>query len=78
MTVELMINGPVTVEYTFHPLIKGRREKSTGAPLEPDESAHVEITDILYAGSSIIDIVDSMYVELMEDQLYTRLAEQER
>ena len=49
----------VTVTYTYYPASRGARERGTGAPLEPDEDASIEIESVKDSTGKEIDVSDS-------------------
>ena len=76
LNTELSLN--VVVEYDVHAATRGARDSlggkaDAGPPLEPDEPAWVEITDVRYGEFSIMqyfdqDVIDGLVV-VVEQQL---------
>jgi len=63
---ELEFQGvPMTVEYTYHPGTHGARDRF-GVPLEPDEPATIEISDVRVADVDVWTLIEDD-VEKIED-----------
>jgi hypothetical protein len=64
----------VTVTYTYYPASRGARERGTGAPLEPDEDASIEIESVKDSTGKEINLSDSDLEQLQND-IFDRVAD---
>jgi len=65
------VEREITVVYDYYKATRGKCDscggvRNAGAPLEPDEPAHVDITSVLLDEQEILDELSPLQVERLE------------